>query len=84
MRSGTLMPVPDEWHGWAVQGKALHVGSLPGRKQICLYFHEGSRIRTVAFFKTDEQAREVLQWLDTLAASRFVLDTLNQEVAGDE
>lgn len=75
----TLMPVPEDWHGWGVQGKSLHVGPLPGRKQICLYFHEGSVIHAVAFFKTEDHAREVLQWLDTLAASRFVIDTLEDQ-----
>lgn len=49
---------------------AIHVGHLPGRKQICLYEIEGGVIRTLAFFKTEEKARKALDYLDALAAWR--------------
>lgn len=69
-----------EWHGWSAMGSNLHVGELPGRKQIVLYTmtHNGSVIHPLAYFKTPEDARTCLDFLDKLAASRFVLDTLEQ------
>lgn len=54
-------------HGWRVGTKAIHVGTLPGRKSICLYFDYGSVIRTIAFFRNDKDARECLDALDSLA-----------------
>jgi hypothetical protein len=57
-------------HGWgppSMQG-SIHVGELPGRKQLCLYEEEGSIIRVLAFFKTPEQAQKTLDYLDALAA----------------
>jgi hypothetical protein len=56
-------------HGWRVGAKSIHVGELPGRKQACLYVQEGSVIRTLAFFATEEKAREALEMLDRLVAS---------------
>ncbi len=47
-----------------------HIGELPGRKQVTLYTVEGSVIRTVAFFKKEEDAREFMQFMDRLA--RFI------------
>lgn len=55
------------WHGWSRGDNiALYIGRLPGRKSICLYTVEGSVLRTHAFFKNEEDAKEVLQLLDHL------------------
>lgn len=62
-----------EWHGWRISGKALHVGELPGRKQVCLYVMDGSTIRTLAFFKTEEQAGEAIDMLDKIANATGVI-----------
>lgn len=70
-----------DWHGWRVQNVSLHVGELPGRKQVCLYTMDNNTIRTRAFFKRREDAEAVLRWIDTLAASRLVLDTLESTSA---
>ena len=71
-----------EGHGWSVvphwakreedqPGAALaslHVGRLPGRKQVCLYGHNGTPglLRVYAYFPTEELAREALSILDRL------------------
>ena len=65
--------VSEEWHGYAVGDKQLHIGRLPGRKQVCLYIQNGGSIYTVAFFKTEAIARETLLLLDGIAQGR-VLD----------
>lgn len=59
------MPDHDDWHGWRVRGMALHVGPLPGRKSICLYRLDGSVIDVLAYFKSEQQARKCLEFLDT-------------------
>jgi H2-forming N5,N10-methylenetetrahydromethanopterin dehydrogenase-like enzyme len=56
-----------DFHGWRVGDKSIHVGGLPGRKQTCLYVQDGSTIRTLAFFATEEKAVEALEMLDRLA-----------------
>lgn len=47
---------------------SLHVGRLPGRKQLCLYGHNGSPsvINVYAFFPTEAKAVETLAILDRL------------------
>lgn len=45
---------------------ALGIGRMPGRKQICLYLREGSRLTPVAFFRDDVHADEVKRWLAML------------------
>lgn len=69
-----------EWHGWSVMGFNLHVGELPSRKQVVLYtmINDGTTIHPLAYFKTPEDARICLDFLDKLATSRFVLDTLEK------
>lgn len=69
-----------EWHGWRVADASLHVGPLPGRKSTVLYamVNGGTTIRPLAYFKTEDDARTVLDFLDKLAASRYALDTLEQ------
>lgn len=64
------------WHGWRVRDTNLHVGPLPGRKQIVLYamVNGGTTIRPLAYFRTEDDARTALNALDTLAAAPFVYD----------
>jgi hypothetical protein len=54
------------FHGWGTEDWALHVGRLPGRKSICLYERDGSAIRTLAFFRSDEDAQRALRAIDRL------------------
>lgn len=56
-----------DWHGWGSDGKAVHIGPLPGRKSICLYVVDGSVMRTLAFFRSEKEAAEALRWIDWLA-----------------
>jgi hypothetical protein len=62
-----------DFHGWRIGGKALHVGELPGRKQVCLYVLDGATIRTLAFFATEEKATEAMEMLDKIANSTGVI-----------
>ena len=77
----TEMSAPDEGHGWAVvrptkivgadRGTSLaslHIGTLPGRKQFCLYGHLGSpgSIDVYAFFPTKAKALKAMAILDQL------------------
>ena len=72
-----------EGHGWAVvpfmgtdstndtcgrSRASLHIGTLPGRKQVCLYGHNGTpgAIEVYAYFRTPEKARTALTILDRL------------------
>jgi len=47
--------------------KAIYIGNLPGRKQVCLYTTVGGMLEVLAFFKTHELAQKALDWLDRLA-----------------
>jgi hypothetical protein len=71
----------DDWHGWNVVGTAVHVGPLPGRKSICLYVIEGTTLRTLAFFKSPDDAATALRMMDLLAMTdrRVVLMPLDND-----
>lgn len=65
------MTAPD-WHGWSTRLGDIHVGRLPGRKQVCLYTNErppggGAVLHVLAFFRTEEDAERCLAYLDALA-----------------
>lgn len=63
-----------EWHGIAVvppggdQSDALHIGPLPGRKQIALYLVSHGRSTVLAYFRDEESARRALAWIDYMSA----------------
>jgi len=59
------------WHGWSNPGgsSSLHVGPLPGRKQICLYHILDGTITVLAFFKTQFLAGQALWWIDRLSGN---------------
>jgi len=80
IEEGEVMSAAEErWHGWTVAGKSLHVGPLPGRKSICLYTSEANvGLVPLAYFRSEGDAATCLAWLDRLAGSRFVLDTLEE------
>jgi hypothetical protein len=61
----------NDWHGWSFSDSNLHVGELPGRKQVCLYTMTdgGSTIRPLAYFRSREDARIALDCLDKLVAA---------------
>lgn len=66
-----------EWHGWQIgQRGTLHVGPLPGRKQICVYLIEGSVMRTVAFCRTEAEGLRLVAFLDD------AFDAFNPSLAG--
>lgn len=68
------------WHGWSRASKqsvvsdstkqrcALHIGPLPGRKQIVLYVanEANGTLTPLAYFKTEALAQEALRMLDLL------------------
>jgi hypothetical protein len=62
----------NDWHGWSFSNSNLYIGELPGRKQVVLYtmVDDGSTIRPLAYFRSQEDARIALDCLDKLAAAR--------------
>ena len=54
------------WHGWGTDAWSLHVGPLPGRKSVCLYYESGCTIDALAYFRDDESAFRALAILDRL------------------
>ena len=59
-------------HGWRIKEGAqeLHIGHLPGRKQICLYIINGNIISVLAFFKKPRLATLTLEILDKFILSK--------------
>ncbi len=62
-----------DWHGWSrsrgLNGRALHIGPLPGRKSICLYtmdYRDGAIMRVHAYFRNEDEARDALATLDEI------------------
>lgn len=82
---GTHEDDQSSWHGWSLSThpeEHLHIGTLPGRKRIAIYVHHripwtdekgvthtGATIRPVAYFKTPEDAKKVMDLIDLLAFS---------------
>lgn len=54
------------WHGWGTDAWALHVGPLPGRKSVCLYYESGCIIDPLAYFRDDESAFRALAIIDNI------------------
>jgi hypothetical protein len=56
------------WHGFrkAAGGPALHIGPIPGRKQIALTIVENNRTTAEAYFSSEYGALETLHLLDSL------------------
>jgi len=46
--------------------RAIYIGNLPGRKQVCLYAVDSGVLDVLAYFKTHEKAQKALDWLDDL------------------
>jgi len=53
--------------GYAAKERAIYIGNLPGRKQVCLYAVDSGVLDVLAYFKTHEKAQKALDWLDDLA-----------------
>jgi len=53
--------------GYAAKERAIYIGNLPGRKQVCLYAVDSGVLDILAYFKTHEKAQKALDWLDDLA-----------------
>jgi len=51
--------------------RAIYVGNLAGRKQVCLYVVDGGTLDVLAYFKTHEKAQKALDWLDYLAGAEI-------------
>lgn len=47
--------------------RAIYIGNLPGRKQVCLYAVGRGLCGVLAYFRTHEKAQDALDWLDYLA-----------------
>lgn len=58
------------WHGWErfygprEAKPRLHVGPIPGRKQIVLYEHTGSVVVPLAYFRDEEAAQRFMAVMD--------------------
>lgn len=65
-----------DWWGWSeTESKAgLHIGPLPGRKRIALYGKRQGTIRALAYFRSEEHAREALELLDIIAKAGIAID----------
>jgi hypothetical protein len=63
-----------DWHGWTTKNRSLHVGYLPGRKQPALYMTIGGLLRPLAYFQTEDKAKEALSFMDDLVYSKHVRD----------
>ncbi len=59
-------PVVADWHGYQRGGVGLHVGHVPGRKQVALYRTVGTTAVVLAYFRTEDAARSMLNVLDHL------------------
>jgi hypothetical protein len=66
-----------EWHGWGWtddRRPELHIGPLPGRKQLCLYLEDKSdgnvHIRVLAFFRYPRDAHAAMAAIDFLTGHR--------------
>lgn len=61
---------PDEdWHGWGVSDQSvpsLHIGSLPGRRSVCLYATSPGTLEPLAYFRSEAAAKQALAILDRL------------------
>lgn len=63
-----------DWHGWsrsskAYHGESLHVGPLPGRKQIAVYsmdYRSGAVMHVHAYCRSVEEGERLLAVLDRL------------------
>lgn len=67
------MKKPIEYHGWSLTNLtdprlqySLHIGMLPGRKSVCLYFQRDAVIYTLAYFANEKRARMAMNVLDRL------------------
>lgn len=57
-----------DWHGYLLaDGRAIHIGQLPGRKSICLYVIGGGALEPLAFFRSTADAQRALDLIDALA-----------------
>ncbi len=64
------------WHGWSrspapYTGETIHVGALPGRKQIALYtmdYRDGAVMYVHAYFRSEEEAQRFLDIMDRFTA----------------
>ena len=55
------------WHGWSRgDGIAMHIGPCPGRKSICLYTMDKSVMHVHAYFRSEDEAKKALGYLDKL------------------
>jgi hypothetical protein len=56
------------WWGWrrSDKGHALHIGELPGRKQIAIYCLNGANLQPLGYFVSVEAAEKARDMLDEL------------------
>lgn len=62
-----------DWHGWGIKGKVenLHIGPLPGRKGIAFYVLREATVSPLAYFVSEERAREALALIDRIFERRM-------------
>lgn len=61
-----------DWHGWRLSndddGFSVHVGNLPGRKKVALYAESDESFQMMAYFQSEDAAREFAEWMDRVMA----------------
>jgi hypothetical protein len=64
----------DKWNGWRRSDKdyALHIGMIPGRKQIAIYAltKGGSVLEPLGYFRSEEAAVKALEILNELMGDK--------------
>jgi hypothetical protein len=63
-----------KWHVWEVlrgtthrDGDNLNIAVIPGRKSSCLYTTKDGVLNLLAYFKTEEKAKEACRIIDLIA-----------------
>lgn len=63
-----------KWNGWRRSDKdyALHIGLIPGRKQIAIYAMTkgGSVLEPLGYFRSEEAAEKALEMLNELVGEQ--------------
>ena len=52
-----------EWYGGGIGDTVLHIGPLPGRKQVALYMLKGASMTPLAYFVDETAAKQALEFI---------------------
>ncbi|MDP9143663.1 MAG: hypothetical protein M3N43_03040 [Actinomycetota bacterium] len=75
-----------EWGGFTIAGDvdrgSLHIGPVPGRKQVALYLNKPTSFSVLAYFKDEAGAQEALAWMDAMTAKANAVGSALHKVLG--